>query len=124
MSSATLLVAHGSREEKSNGDFLRFVEEFSKKHLNEMVTGAFLELAEPSIADGIDVCVRSGVNEIFVVPLMLFWGRHVKNDIPKIIEEGRARHPDVRFHYAGAIADRPEFLDFLEARLRLLKEAP
>lgn len=124
MSSAILLIAHGSREEKSNDDFLRFVREFSQKYRNETVTGAFLELARPLIPDGIESCVRSGADEVFIVPLMFFWGRHVKKDIPQLIEEARARHPGVRFHYAGAIADRPEFLDFLEGRIRFLREAP
>ncbi len=113
MSSAILLIAHGSRENESNEAFRELVRDFQKKVKGRLVGGAFLELAEPSIPEGIDACVREGVREICVVPLMLFWGRHVKRHIPQWIEEAKRRHPGVRFHYAGPLADGPEFLNFL-----------
>ena len=118
MSKITLLIAHASREEKSNRDFLRLVDVFSKKNKETAVVGAFLELAKPLIPQGIDRCVEQGASDIFVVPLMFFEGRHVKEDIPKQIDEGRLRHPGVHFHYAGAMANDPAFLEFLEIHIR------
>src|SRR5579885_788851 len=114
MSSAYLLIAHGSREEGSNRDFLDLVARFAKAHPQERVVGAFLELENPLIPEGLDRCVAAGAEDVFVVPLMLFWGRHVKQDIPKIIDDARTRHPHVRFHYAGPLADHPQFLSLLE----------
>lgn len=120
MSSAYLLIAHGSREEESNQAFRELVEEFRKKEKRHPVIGAFLELAEPLIPEGIDACVRSGVNEIYVIPLMFFPGRHVKTDIPRLIEEAKKRHPTMTFHDGGPLATHPLFLSFLEERIKSL----
>lgn len=121
MSSATLLIAHGSPEARSNSDFLKLVKKFTKKHAKGKTVGAFLKLADPGIFEGIEICVRSGATEIFVLPLMFFWGRHVKEDIPKLIEDARARYPGIRFHCAGAMTDAPEFLNFLQHCVQSLK---
>jgi len=122
MSAAYLLIAHGSREERSNRDFLDLVSRFSKNHSTEKVIGAFLELAAPSIPEAIEECAASGVTDVMIVPLMLFWGRHVKQDIPKMIDEARVRHAQVSFHYAGPMADHPEFLGFLQTLVQTLAD--
>lgn len=113
MSRATLLIAHGSREERSNREFLELVDRFSKGAGREAVLGAFLDLASPSIPEAIDACVTAGAKDVLIVPLMLFWGKHVAQDVPKMIDDARKRHPRVRFQYAGPLADQPEFIDFL-----------
>ncbi len=53
--------------------------------------------------EGRDV-VKGGAEEIFVMPLMLFPGRHVKEDIPREIQEAKRLFPEVDFHYTGALA--------------------
>ena len=110
MKSATLVIAHGSREEKANRDFFHFLENFRRLYPHRSIHGAFLELAKPSIPQAIEDCISSGARELFIFPLMLFSGRHVKEDIPQAIEEARARHPQVDFHYGRPLSDRPQKL--------------
>ena len=104
--SAYLLIAHGTRDKEGEEAFFRFVAEFQRSFPRRNVQASFLELSHPSIPEGIEACVKSGAEEIFVLPLMLFPGRHVKQDIPGQIQEAKARHPQVDFHYAGALAVR------------------
>ncbi len=101
---AYLLIAHGTRDKEGEKAFFQFVEEFQLSFPNRNVQPAFLELCHPSIPEGIEACVKGGAEEIFVLPLMLFPGRHINQDIPNQIQEAKRKFPQVDFHYAGALA--------------------
>ncbi len=124
MSSACLLIAHGSRENESNLSFLKLADRFQEKNPETIVVGSFLELAAPSIAEGIAECARRGAERITIVPLMFFPGRHVTKDIPRLVEEA-ARDLHIPIAYAGALADHPGLLGLLEDKYRWVqKENP
>ena len=113
-----LFIAHGSREAKSNQAFFDLLREFRKTVPREKVEGCFLEIAKPSIPEAIESAVKNGVQEIFVIPLMLFRGRHAEQDIPAMIEEARSRHTDVDFHYASPLSEDPSFLEMMGRKVR------
>ncbi|MCB1878312.1 MAG: CbiX/SirB N-terminal domain-containing protein [Chromatiales bacterium] len=110
---ALLLIAHGSRREASNQE----VRELAKKLAQVagdrygMVEAAFLELADPSIPDGVSHCVSAGATQVTAVPYFLSAGRHVAEDIPHELEVAAGRHPNVQIEQSaylgqhGAIAD-------------------
>lgn len=79
-----VLVAHGSRRERSNDEVrevaARLAEASGERY--QMVHAAFLELAEPLIPAGIQCCLDNGMEEVVVVPYFLSAGRHVVEDIP------------------------------------------
>ena len=106
--SAYLLIAHGTREKEGEKAFFQFVEEFQRAFPHRNVQPAFLELSKPPISEGIESCIQAGADEIFVLPLMLFPGRHINQDIPRQIQEAKRAHPEVDFHYAGALALGPQ----------------
>jgi sirohydrochlorin ferrochelatase len=112
MSQACLLIAHGSREPESNLAFLDLVKRFREKRPGVIVVGSFLELASPSIPDGLQDCIRQGADTIAVVPLMFFNGRHVKKDIPELIQKF-SKNISIPIVYAGALAEHPGLLDLL-----------
>ncbi len=122
MRAAYLLIAHGSRDAEANRAFFEFLEKFRHAYSHRKVEGAFLELAKPGILEGIENCIRAGADEIFVIPLMFFPGRHVKEDIPRLIQESRAKHPNVDFHYAGPLSDHPDLLPLLEGQAKSLEK--
>lgn len=104
---AYLLIAHGTREEEGRAAFFRFVDEFRRAFPDRQVEPAFLELIGPSIPEGIEACVKEGAEEVLVLPLMLFPGRHINKDIPDQIQSAKRKYPQVDFHYAGALAVNP-----------------
>ena len=110
-----LLVAHGSRRELSN-DEVRSVTDKLRANAGkrfDMVECAFLELAEPSIPDGIEKCIQQGATRVDVLPYFLSAGRHVGKDIPECVALKQAEHPDVDIHlvtHLGAAAAIPELL--------------
>lgn len=99
---ALLVVAHGSRRAESNDEVRRLTDELRAAAGDEykQVECAFLELAQPSIPEGIDCCVAEGANEVVILPYFLSAGRHVAKDIPEIVATSRAQHPAVNLHIA------------------------
>lgn len=121
MKSAYLIIAHGSREAEANQAFFDFLERFRAAYPDRLVEGSFLEIAKPTIPQGIENCIRKGVSEIIVLPMMFFPGRHVKEDIPRFIKEAKAGHPEVDFHYAGPVSEHPMLLSLLEEKAKQMK---
>ena len=121
---AVLIIAHGSREKESNEAFLALVEKFRRTSSSAPeVVGAFLEISSPDIPTGIEECLASGAREIFIIPLMIFSGRHVTKDIPAFIQEARTKHNGILFHYGTPLADQPLMLELLKAQVVSLKKS-
>jgi sirohydrochlorin ferrochelatase len=107
-----LIVAHGSRRQASNDEVRVLANRLSATRHPDIgdVEVAFLELAEPSIADGLANCVNKGAHEIVVFPYFLAAGTHVAADIPEEIEAFRAQHPHIHVSvtpHLGAAPDLP-----------------
>lgn len=110
-----LLVAHGSRREASNDEIRKLTERLRTLSGDRypMVECAFLELAAPSIPEGIDCCVRQGASEVVILPYFLSAGRHVAADIPEEVEGKVQQYPDVEIRiapYLGSSQQIPELL--------------
>lgn len=92
-----LIIAHGSRRAASN-DEVRQLAERVRTHAGKAydhVETAFLELAEPSIPDGLAALAARGASEIVAFPYFLAAGTHVAHDIPETIAAFSAAHPAV-----------------------------
>jgi sirohydrochlorin ferrochelatase len=110
-----LLVAHGSRRESSNEEVRRLAEALVPRARGrfDAVGCAFLEIAEPSIPDGIEAAVAAGAGEVVVLPYFLSAGRHVAEDIPREVEVKQTEHPQVRIRvspYLGLGAGMADIL--------------
>lgn len=93
-----LIVAHGSRRVASNDEVRLLagrVRGLCTPGIGH-VEVAFLELAEPSIAEGLARCVAKGASEIIVFPYFLAAGTHVTEDIPEAIRQFACHHPHIR----------------------------
>ena len=92
-----VVVAHGSRRAESNEEIralTRKLADGAGEHYRH-VECAFLELAEPSIPDGLRNAISAGATEIVVLPYFLSAGRHVVTDIPEEVEKVRMESPSV-----------------------------
>lgn len=102
MNKALLVVAHGSRRVQSNDEVRALTERVRDAAGDRFaaVECAFLELAEPSIPDGLSRLIDDDAMHITVLPYFLAAGRHVAEDIPAEVEPVRRRHPDVTIEIA------------------------
>lgn len=94
---ALLLVAHGSRRDTSNDEVRKLTERLRIRAADQFgqVECAFLELAQPSIPEGIRKCALEGAGEVVIVPYFLSAGRHVLEDIPAEVAIGRQQNPEL-----------------------------
>ena len=107
-----LIIAHGSRRAASN-DEVRALADAVRAQPGQAyahVEAAFLELAEPSIAEGLAALAAKGATEIVAFPYFLAAGTHVAQDIPEAIAEFADSHPGVAVRltpHLGASAALP-----------------
>jgi len=98
---ALVLVAHGSRREASNEEIRELTARLREEDRRfRHVSCAFLELAEPSIPDGLRMAIAAGATEVVVLPYFLSAGRHVVADIPAEVASVQAEHPGVAIRVA------------------------
>lgn len=91
-----LIIDHGSMKEEAN-HMLECVGELVQRMAGSsvVVRVAHMELAVPAIADGFEACIAAGATEIVAFPYMLSPGKHSTRDIPRMVAEISAAHPDV-----------------------------
>lgn len=94
---ALIIIAHGSRNDEANREFESLVERIrdAEDHFDQ-VQPAFLELAEPGLLRAAEKAVEAGAGELVVYPLFFNQGRHVRRDIPALVEELRETFPQCR----------------------------
>jgi sirohydrochlorin cobaltochelatase len=60
-----------------------------------VVAAAHMEIAQPSIAEGIAALVARGAADIVVLLYFLSDGRHSRDDVPRLVAAAVAGHPGV-----------------------------
>ena len=112
---ALLLIAHGSRRQNSNEEVKTLAETLAARVQREdsIVECAFLELADPSIPQGVASCIQRGATNILVLPYFLSAGRHVAVDIPAELEKARQQHPNVKINIAPYLGSADEISEIL-----------
>jgi sirohydrochlorin cobaltochelatase len=101
-----LVVGHGSREQASNLEFEDVVEHVRTRRPEFDVRHAYIELATPSLTDGLDAIAPCN-ERVVVVPCFLFTAGHVKNDIPLALVAARLKFPEVRFEAGRVLGVHP-----------------
>lgn len=118
-----VVIAHGSKNVKSNEAFFEFLKKFRKTYPEKKVEGCFLDCARPNVPETLEKYASSNYSGIVVIPLMFFPGKHVANDIPDMIKKTKAKYPGIDFHYSGALADHPKMLEILADKALLKNSA-
>lgn len=93
-----VIIDHGSRRQDANKSLERVAELVAELVPTTVrIQIAHMELASPSIAEAIALCVQDGVRHIVAVPYMLSAGRHATEDIPRLVEEAVSTHDGLSF---------------------------
>ena len=117
---AILLIDHGSRRDAANemmNCMANLVQAMAGPEV--VVRFAHMELAEPSIPAGVQSCVEAGATELIVFPYMLSPGRHSTGDIPRMVEEAAAEHPDVHVRVTSAFGVHEKLAELILGRAGL-----
>ena len=80
-----LLVGHGTRNEAGRREFLEVASLVAARRDHWAVEPSFLELATPRIEQGVAQLVDQQIEQLTVMPLLLFAAGHAKQDIPSAV---------------------------------------
>ncbi|MBI4458889.1 MAG: CbiX/SirB N-terminal domain-containing protein [Acidobacteria bacterium] len=114
---AILIFAHGSAVPEANQSVVRLAEEVSRR-TNSPAACAFLELAQPDLAATVAGFVATGIRRIVVIPYFLSMGVHVRQDLPRLIEQQRALFPKVEILVGQSLESHPGMAEVVLDRVR------
>jgi sirohydrochlorin cobaltochelatase len=113
-----VLLAHGSRDVRWRAPVEAVARRVADLDTTVQVRCAYLELSQPDLRTATAELVACGAAAVRVVPLFLGMGKHLREDLPRLLEELRALHPQVPVELARTVGEESEVLDLL-ARLAL-----
>lgn len=90
-----LLVGHGTEEPHGQAEFFELSRLVQGLLPRWRVEPAFLELANPTIKDGLRRLVAAGIHQVAAAPVLLFAAGHAKRDIPAALQAAAQQHPEV-----------------------------
>lgn len=116
-----LILAHGSKRIETEKTLDSLVEKVKSKAGKELVCPAYLQFSEQNLEKGIDHLVSKGAKTIKVVPMFLFDGIHVTEDIPKELDEIKAKYPEANISMSMHLGDDDRIADIIVDRVKALK---
>jgi sirohydrochlorin ferrochelatase len=77
---------------------------------------AHMELAEPSIENGLRHCVEAGATEVICFPYMLSPGKHSTGDIPRMVAAAAKSYPSVEVSVTNALGVHEKLAELILER--------
>lgn len=115
--SGLVLFAHGARDPEWAEPFRAIAARVASNRPDLDVRLAFLEFQPPALTDAINALVDNGHQHIRIAPLFMAQGGHLKNDVPKLLDNIRNSHPSLQLDLLPAIGDVPELRDAIASWL-------
>jgi sirohydrochlorin cobaltochelatase len=109
-----VLFAHGAREPEWAEPFKR-IERAVVEKTSLRVELAFLELMHPSLQEALSRLAEAGVKRVKLFPLFLAQGGHMKEDLPRLVDEVKHTYPELAVEVAPALGEANSILDAITA---------
>lgn len=117
MKQAVVLLGHGSIREHANVE-VRGMWDMMQEQLPELlISGAFVEVADPTLEQEIDRLAAEGMERIIIVPMFLTRGQHLSNGIPRILGAMREKYPHIQIDLTRHLGIDPLLAEIIKNRL-------
>jgi len=113
MTTGLIIFAHGSRIESANESVRAVARQLAEMGPFGNIEPAFLELGQPDLPGAAGRLIQQGVRKIIVIPYFLTLGIHLERDLPQLVAELSAAHPDVEFRVTPPLDGHPALLQIL-----------
>lgn len=113
-----LILAHGSKRQETERILQSLTDKVKAKTGESLVHSAYLQFSEQNLEAGVAHLVKNGARSIKVVPLFLFDGVHVTEDIPNELTAIREKYKDVDIRMSGHLGDDDRIADIIVDRIR------
>lgn len=115
MKTGVILFAHGARDPRWAEPFARLAAQVATTRPDQPVALAYLELMSPNLIGAAEALVGQGCGGLRVVPVFFGQGGHVRRDLPRLVEDVRARFPGVAVDLLPAVGEHPDVLAAIAA---------
>lgn len=102
-----VLFAHGSRDPLWRAPIDAVAQAMASACPGCVVRCAFLELTAPDLPATVQELVDLGLARIRIVPMFLGVGRHAREDLPELVAQLRAQHPDLQLDLLPSVGEHP-----------------
>ena len=103
-----VLFAHGARDPQWARPFEAIRALVSARRPEYPVVLAYLERMAPTLGEACSLLAEKGATGITIIPLFMGQGGHLKEDLPKLVEDVRRGHPGILISLEGAAGEAPE----------------
>jgi len=110
-----VLFAHGARDPEWARPFEDIRERVRASRPEYPIELAFLDFMSPTLDEAVASLAEQGALAITVFPLFMAQGGHLKQDLPRLLDALRAKHPHLPIALESAIGDTPEILGAIAA---------
>lgn len=90
-----VLLAHGSRDPQWAAPIEAVASQIRARQPGMAVCCAYLELRSPTLPEATEALIAAGARQVKVFPLFLGVGKHVREDLPKLLTRLNTLHPDI-----------------------------
>ena len=115
MKPALILFGHGARDPKWAVPIRKLQRRIAEQRPDLAVEVAFLELTPPLLPEAIENLISRQCTRITIVPVFLAQGGHLKNDVPRMLDELRNRFPGTSLELWPTLGEADPVLDAIGA---------
>ena len=112
-----VFVGRGCSVTDANADHIRLGRVLLETGSYAAVVPAFIQVAQPTVAEALDVALLTGSRRIVVMPHYLFPGR-LTAWVQAAVDKWSGAHPDAEVRVAGPSGDCPELAEVVAKRYR------
>jgi sirohydrochlorin ferrochelatase len=116
-----LILAHGSKRQETEKTLESLVRKVKEKSGAELVYPAYLQFSDQNIEKGVDLLVEKGAEKVSIVPMFLFDGVHITQDIPEELGRIRNKYPGVDIRMSKHLGDDDRVAEIIVDRINSLK---
>ena len=117
MTTAILLIAHGSRLESANRDLDWLARSLAERRPDDLIETAYLEIAEPDIPTAATRCVERGARRVLLVPFFLSPGRHAVLHLAEHRDRLAEQFPEVSWELKPPLGRHDTLVKVIEDRI-------
>lgn len=113
---AVILIGHGSRAAGADEDMERIAQRLRAAG-NGTVEVCRMSGRGAPFAEVFEKCAGGGATTVIVIPYFLHFGVHLRQDLPAMLREAVARHPEVRMVLGRHLGYDDALFSLVEKRL-------
>lgn len=114
---AVIILAHGSRADEANACVHDIVRMVDSRGEFDVVEPAFMGHCQPDLESAVKKVVQRGIDKVVLMPLFLYRGIHVQEDIPEDIKRLQAKY-GIEMAFANHLGADQRIADIVVDRIR------